>query len=257
MPFWFYEWYYNSSKLQVKSSKTVISTEIKQNGEILRILGSSNLFLNIYLMKKQIKYEIKNFLDLNLDNFISNHIFQDEQNVDDLLKWLQKKFNLKNYPYKIVCLDISHTSWNFPSWWLSAMLWWIINKKHFRQFKIPKELWWNDYDSLKYCIIKYFQNNQADLFIIDGWKWQLNIIDDLPNDIVLNVDFMSIWKWKARKRAWKLSWKSEVFFQKDKETIVDYWKFEDKLLLKLRDHSHDFANRYRKKQESINIKTNK
>lgn len=205
-------------------------------------------------MEKQTIKDIKNFLDINLDNFIANHIFTDEKNIDKLLKSLQTRLQLKNYPYKIVCLDISHTSWENPSWWLSAMIWWIISKKDFRQFKIPKELWWNDYESLKYCIIKYFQHNTADLFIIDGWKWQLNIVDDLPNNIVLNVDFMSIWKWKARKRAWKLSWKTEIFFQKDKETPVDYNNFEDKLLLKIRDYAHNFSNRYRKKQESIKFK---
>jgi len=61
-------------------------------------------------MKKQTIQDIKQFLDLNLDNSISNHIFKDEKNVDELLKSIQDKFQLKNYPYKIVCLDISHTS---------------------------------------------------------------------------------------------------------------------------------------------------
>jgi len=201
-------------------------------------------------MKKEIIQNIKNFLDLNLDNFISNHIFQDDQNIDKILKSIQKRFNLKNYPYKIVCLDISHTSWKNPSWGLSVMIQGIINKTHFRQFKIPKGLWWDDYESLKYCILKYFQNNYADLFIIDWWKWHLNIVDDLSNEIVSKIDFMSIWKWKARKRSWKISWNTEIFYQKDKETIVDYLNFEDKLLLNLRDHAHNFANRYRKKQEN-------
>ena len=205
-------------------------------------------------MKKETIENIKNFLDLNLDNFIANHIFKDEKNVDELLKSIQKKFSLKNYPYKIVCLDISHINWKNPSWWLSAMIWWMINKKHFRQFKIPEEIWWNDYESLKYCIIKYFKNNHTDLFIIDGGEWQLNIIDDLPNDIVLKVDFMSIWKWKARKRAWKIAWKNEIFYTKTKQIPVDYNSFEDKLLLKLRDYSHNFSNRYRKKQENINFR---
>lgn len=205
-------------------------------------------------MKKETIKNIKHFLDLNLDNFIANHIFKDEKNIDSLLKSLKNKFQLKNYPYKIVCLDISHTNWKNPSWWLSAMVWGIINKKDFRQFKIPKELWWNDYESLKYCIIKYFKNNTTDLFILDWWKGQLNIIDDLPNDIVLKTDFISIWKWKARKRAWKLKWDTEIFYTKWKEIEVDYDNIEDKLLLKLRDHAHNLANKYRKKQENINFK---
>ena len=182
-------------------------------------------------MKKETLKEIENFLNLNLDSFIANYIFKDEKNIDEILKNIQKKFNLKNYPYKIVCLDISHTNWKNPTWWLSAMKWWILSKKDYRQFKIPKSLWWDDYNSLKYCILKYFENNTTDLFILDGGKWQFNIIYDLPNEILEKVDFISIGKWKARKRKWKLEWKNEIFFTAEKEIEVDYSNFEDKLLI--------------------------
>ena len=201
-------------------------------------------------MKKSTIKEIEKFLDLNLDEFIASHIFKDEKNIDELLKSIQKKFQLKNYPYKIVCLDISHTSWKNPTGGLSAMKWAILSKKDYRQFKIPESLWWNDYDSLKYCILKYFQNNTADLFILDGGKWQLNIIYDLPNEILEKIDFISIGKWKARKRKWKLEWKNEIFFTVNCEIPVDYNNFEDKLLLKLRDEAHRFANKYRKRIEN-------
>jgi len=205
-------------------------------------------------MKQSTIEEIEKFLDLNLDGFIANHIFKDEKNIDDLLKLIQKKFNLKNYPYKIVCLDISHINGKYPSGWLSAMKWAILSKKDYRQFKIDSSLWGNDYDSLKYCIYKYFENNTCDLFILDGWKWQLNIINDLDNDILEKVDFISIWKWKARKRKWKLEWNNEVFFlQNWKEIEVDYNKMEDKLLIKLRDEAHRFANRYRRIQNKKNF----
>lgn len=202
-------------------------------------------------MKKDTKKEIEKFLDLNLDNFIANHIFKEEKNIDDLLKWIQQKLSLKNFPYKIVCLDISHSSWKNPVWWLSALLWWISSKKNFRKFKIPKELWWNDYESLKYCILKYSKNNETDLFVLDWWKWQLNIINDLPSDIVLKTDFISIWKWKARERKWKNEWLKEKIFTYDKTLNINYWNFEDRILLKLRDEAHNFANKYRKKLEKL------
>jgi len=204
-------------------------------------------------MKKETIKKIEEFLNLNLDDFISKHIFSDEKNIDKSLKNIQKKFNLKNYPYKIVCLDISHINGKNPTWWLSAMKWAILSKKGYRQFKIPQELGWDDYESLKFCILKYFQNNTTDLFILDGGKWQFNIIFDLPNKILEKIDFISIWKWKARKRKWKIEWKNEIFFTKDKEIEVDYSSFEDKLLLKLRDEAHRFANRYRKKLGDLEI----
>jgi len=191
--------------------------------------------------------QIKNFLDINLDNFIANHIFQDQKNLNDILKSIKNKFHLKKLPYKIICLDISHTNWKNTVWWISTMIWWILTKNQYRQFKIPTNLWWNDYESLKYCLIKYFQNNTADLIIIDWWKWQLNIVNNLPNKILLNTDFISIGKWKARKRYWKISGNNEIFYTFKKEIPVNYDNFEDKLLLKLRDEAHRFANKYRKK----------
>jgi len=127
------------------------------------------------------------------------------------------------------------------------MLWWILSKKNYRHIKIPEELGWDDYESLKYCLIKYFKNNTADLVILDWWKWQLNIVNDLPNEIVLNTDFISIWKGKARSRKWKISGQTEYFFTFKKQIPVDYNFLEDKLLIKLRDEAHRFANKYRTK----------
>ncbi len=200
-------------------------------------------------MKKTIIKEIWDFLEINLDNYIANHIFQDDKNLNEVLRNIQNKFNLKNFPYKIICLDISHTSWKNPSGGLSVMIWWILKKKEYRQFKIPKELWWDDYESLKYCLIKYFQNNTADLVVLDWWKGQLNIVNNLPNDIAGKVDFISLWKWNARKRWWKIVWNKEIFYTFEQEIPLDYDKFEDKLFVKLRDEAHRFSNRYRKIQD--------
>lgn len=202
-------------------------------------------------MKKETIKKIEEFLDLNLDEFISKHIFSNEKNIDEILKKIQNKFDLKNYPYKIVCLDISHINGKNPVGGLSAMLGGFLTKKEYRQFKIPKELGGDDYESLLFCINKYFKNNTTDLFILDGWKWQLNIVNKLDKNILKKVDFISIGKWKARKRKGKISWDKEIFFlPNEKEIKVNYNNFEDKLLIKLRDESHRFANRYRKNIQS-------
>ncbi len=202
--------------------------------------------MNIDLDNEILK-EIEKFLDNNLDNFIAQNILKDQKNIDELLRKIQTKFNLKNYPYKIICLDISHNSWQNPVGWISAMKWWFLSKKDYRQIKIPTELWGNDYESIKFCLNKYFENNQADLVIIDWWKGQLNTIFNLPNKILLKTDFISIWKWKARKRSWKLEWKHEIFYTLNWEIPVNYELLEDKLLIKLRDEAHRFANKYRTK----------
>ena len=195
--------------------------------------------------------EIEHFLDLNIDNLISTYVFKDEKNIDNLLKNIQKKFNLKNFPYKIICIDISHNSWENPVWGISAMIWWILSKRDYRHIKIPKELGWNDYESIKYCLNKYFQNNFADLVVIDWWKWQLNISYELPNEILLKTDFIALWKWKARSRKWKNSNYKEIFYTTEKEIPVNYELLEDKLLIKLRDEAHRFSNKFREKTRKL------
>lgn len=205
-------------------------------------------------MNKQDIEKIEKLLDLNLEDFISKHIFQDDKNINIILKNIQTELNLKNFPYKIICLDISHINWKNTSWWLTCLTWWFLNKKEYRYFKIPDSLSQDDYASLNYCLNKYFKKNTADLVILDGWKWQFNIVDKLDNNIVLNTDFISIWKWKARKRKWKLNWYEEIFFTINWEIKVDYNKFEHKLLLKVRDQAHNLSNRYRRIRTNLENK---
>ena len=211
--------------------------------------------MNLNIDKEKLD-EIEHFLDLNIDNLISTYVFKDERNIDKLLKNIQKKFNLKNYPYKIICLDISHNSGENPVWWISAMVWGILSKRDYRHIKIPTELWGNDYESLKYCLNKYFKNNFADLVVIDGWKGQLNIIYDLPNEILLKTDFIALWKWKARKRKWKNQNYTEIFYTVEKEIPVNYDLLEDKLLIKLRDEAHRFSNKFREKIRHKKLNSN-
>jgi len=210
-------------------------------------------FIMIDNLDSNIVSDIEYFLDKNIDNFISTTIFSDNKCINDLLYIIKNKLKLKNFPYKVICIDISHNNWQYPVWWISVMVWWILSKKNYRKIKIPNELWWNDYKSLKYCILKYFKNNSADLVILDWWIWQLNIIDYLPNEIVLNTDFISIWKWNARFRKWKIYWNKEYFYNKNFKISIDYSLFEDRLLIKLRDEAHRFANNYRLKLKSLDF----
>lgn len=226
-------------------------------------------------MKKATINQIKNFLDMNMQQFVSSSTFGSDSNIDKLLLSLQNKLVLKTYPYKIVCLDISHISWRNNSWWLSCMMWWFLTKSQYRQFKIPKEYAWDDYASIKYVINSYFslsskeqKNLDVNLFVIDGGKWQLNVITKLYEEfdsfklIFDKIDFVSIWKWQARERKNKLKGAQEKILSLTDdfqifEKEVDYQALEDKLLLKLRDEAHRFANRYRKIQWKTIRKTTK
>ena len=217
-------------------------------------------------MKKETIKKIKNILDINMQQLVSSTTFGDDSNIDKLLRSLQKKLLLKKYPYKIVCLDISHFSWQNNSGAISCALWWFLSKSNYRQFKISSSIGGDDYASIEFVISSYFalssqisKNMDIDLFVIDGGKWQLGIIKQLYDKnpkfkkIFENIDFVSIGKWEARWRKSKLSWKWEkIYLLTDDFQIhslnIDYNSLEDKFLLKLRDESHRFANKYRKTQ---------
>jgi excinuclease UvrABC nuclease subunit len=99
--------------------------------------------------------------------------------------------------------------------------------------------------------------NLPDLFIIDWWKWQLGILKELLGQerfqsIYAKVDFVSLGKWVARKTWWKLKWEKEKIFRFDdsfkiQQIDLDYDQ-ADKILVKVRDEAHRFANSYRKEQ---------
>ncbi len=208
---------------------------------------------------------IISLLDNSLESLILSTSMEKENMINEILSSLQTKYKLKNYPYSIECIDISHLSWDFVSAWLSSMSWGFLNKKWYRMYKIswlPK--WKNDdYFALREVLIRRFKNSKKqlpDLFIIDWGKWQIWIISKLVTkdkffeDIFKKVDFVSIWKWQARKISNKRIWaKEKLFFLNNQwKTYSKELNYDeaDKMLIKIRDEAHRFANRYRKIQMS-------
>ena len=211
----------------------------------------------IKLNKTQTK-EVVTLMDWFLDSYIITQSFKDENLLNDILKDIQEKYKLKNFPYRMECIDISHLSWSRTSGGLSGFLWWIPNYKLYRKYKINAKAS-DDYQALKEVITKRFKDKEdfPDLFILDWWKGQLWILKDLLKEerfqqVFKQVDFVSLWKWVARKTAWKIKWEKEKIFYFDSEMRIQNIDLEydqsDKTIVKLRDEAHRFANSYRKTQ---------
>ena len=106
-------------------------------------------------------------------------------------------------------------------------------------------------------------NNYPDLFILDGWKWQLWILRELLKQerfqrVYSKVDFVSLGKWVARHTWGKLKWEKEKIFKFNdsleiQQIDLDYDQ-ADKILVKIRDEAHRFCNAYRKEQMKFNGK---
>lgn len=222
--------------------------------------------------KKQ-RNEIKNLIENFFQSMITSSSFEKENLLGEILKSLKTKYNLNNFPFKIEALDISHLSGSNVSGWLVAMYGGLLYKKWYKNYKIKSLKKWqsDDYLSIKEIIYRRFSNfkkteqeNWPDLFVIDWWKWQLNVLKSIYdenkdfNEILNKIDFVSIWKWASRKRWGKIAGKTEKVYKFNQnfeiiEMEMDYDE-ADKLLIKIRDESHRFANKYRKKQEDLNFK---
>ncbi len=218
------------------------------------------------LLKKHIT-QLLLFSDWVFSSYISSHAFEKDSVMSSMLKEMKIRYRLESIPYHIECLDISHFWWEDASWWLSALINWLPFSKWYRHYKISKENAWDDYASLKEVLVRRFKLKvksidpnlmMPDLFIIDGWKWQLWIVKELEKefpllrDIISNwVQFVALWKWKARTRKWKSDWFVESIYLFNEDDIMSIpltYDTIDQLLIKCRDEAHRFANRYRKKQ---------
>ena len=236
---------------------------------------------NNFPWTKEDKSQMIQLFNNFFESYLVGKTIQWNSIMTDLLKTLQDRYHLSQFPYHIECLDISHLWWSRTSWWLSALIWWLPDKHHYRKYKIQGAKN-DDYLSLTEVLTRRFKLNEKNIskeenasvfpnvFILDWGKWQLSILENLikeyPNmkTILNDVQFCALWKWEARHKTniWKKSKKNEnLVWEKlyvRKNWIIQEYDFiydeADKLLIKLRDEAHRFANYYRKQQEHIAFK---
>ncbi len=215
-------------------------------------------------------WEIDTIAQTALDSFIISSSFEEENIMTGILEGLQQKFFLKEFPYHVECLDISHFGWKQTSGWLSCIQGWLPHKYGYRRYKIQSTDTGDDYQALREVVIRRFKLTKGNkkvedtsvypqLFILDGGKAQLWIIPELIKEypmlsaIMQKTQFASLEKWKARKRSNKKNISEMLHVLLDDWSVVSkpftYDKI-DQMLVKLRDEAHRFANMYRKKQAS-------
>lgn len=273
----FYEWklidvIINKQNKDDLDENSITSSLESELWNLIKIKHNKDNFIvspKIKINKTQSK-EVVELINWFLESYLVSESFKDENLLNDMLSEIQTKYKLKNFPYHMECIDISHLSGDRASGWLSCFLWWIANYNLYRKYKITTKSS-DDYEALKEVITKRFKDkidinqwhNLPDLFILDGWKWQLWILKELLkeerfNQVFQKIDFVSLWKWVARKTWWKLKWEKEKIFYFDsamniKSIDLDYNE-PDHILVKLRNEAHRFSNSYRKSQMKKDFK---
>ena len=223
------------------------------------------------------KLALINMLQWFFDSFVISSTLQWPWLHNQLLEQLQNRYRFKNFPNWIECIDISHMNGDRISWWLSCIVWWIPNKRKYRKYKIKSvSEQSDDYASLKEVMQRRFlwkeKSEYPDVFILDWWIGQLNVVKELCNEssefkeIFKKVDFVSLWKWEARRKSWIwlmskhewLIWERIYRFRDNKFSIEEIplvYDQADRFLVKLRDEAHRFSNSYREQQMKNELKS--
>lgn len=251
----------------------------KKNKNDIQITSKTFAKLGLKTMKELWKLG-ENFLESYI---ISQSLQEESTMINDMFATLKTRYGLKNIPYRIECIDISHLSGWWTSGWLSCLMAGLPYKKWYRKYKISgkqkaqSSKLENDYESLEEVLERRIKSwgELPNLLIIDGGKGQLGIVKKLCKNpqrkkIVSEIDIVSLGKGEARKKSniWKTKGPldkggnqggfgdqiSEKIYTLDNnlkihETAMTYDQ-ADKILLKARDEAHRFANSYRKKQMS-------
>lgn len=147
-----------------------------------------------------------------LESYIISQSLQEESTmINDMFATLKTRYGLKNIPYRIECIDISHLSGWWTSGGLSCLMAGLPYKKWYRKYKIKAKKS-DDYAALQELLERRMKSwaELPNLLIIDGGKGQLGVVKKLCKDperkkIVSQIDIVSLGKGEARKKSniWK------------------------------------------------------
>ncbi|MEE2694888.1 MAG: excinuclease ABC subunit UvrC [Pseudomonadota bacterium] len=227
----------NKKPIDIEILRTSISQGIKYNLSIrVPIRGKKKLLLRMVEENVDAALEKKNY---------------DRKHVSSILKNLQKKLKLQNFPKKIEIYDNSHLSGTNPVGAMVVFENYSFSKMLYRKFNInsPNKRINDDYLMIEQVVRRRFnistkwKENFPQLIIIDGGKGHLNKVTKVFREKkITNVDFISIAKGRKRNSG------DETIYTPDK--IIKFKKNEKELffLQRLRDEAHRFAVKSTKKR---------
>jgi excinuclease ABC subunit C len=245
------------------------------------LIPHNETFFYTKKQKKSTLQEIEKLSENLLENYIAKTSFEKENVMNDLLIELQARYHIKDFPYHIECIDISHLSGWRTSGWLSCFLGGIPHKYGYRRYKInchpelvsgsPEDsrdtelnsAWRNnsdDYAALREVILRRFKKDETTgsphLFILDWWKWQLSIISKIKKEFLEKKDnshrekifgtttFISLGKWAARKRSAKSIGEQEEIFYFNQQGAICSQKLLYDQVDRILTHIRDEAHRF-------------
>ena len=185
---------------------------------------------------------------LNLNRDIENYLNK-KKIVEDGLYTLYQKLNLKNYPRKIECFDISNIQGKDAVASMSVAVEGRPYKRAYRKFKITCKDTPDDFAMMREVITRRYskldKKDFPDVILIDGGLGQINAVGHILEKIGKNniADLLSLAK--RDEEIYKYGEESPYSFPKEWEAL--------KIFQRVRDEAHRFGITYHRKLRSKRV----
>lgn len=250
----FFKEYYSTLKLEYPDK--IVSNELEAVGEKelyeewLEILAQKKIKIS-YGKSAQGK-ELQMLADKNakvaLDNAKLAKMSKIRDDFNEIGSYLAEKLELKNFPYRMECYDISHIQGTNTVASMVTFINGLPKKSEYRKFKVRMtEGKPDDFLSMKEVLTRRLSHlgeekwAKPDLIIIDGGKGQLSSVIQIIEDLgVTGIDVVSL----AKKHE-------EVFLPKQSKPVILPRNSSALFLFqRIRDEAHRFAITYHRKLRS-------
>ncbi len=197
---------------------------------------------------KSRKKELVEMALLNLEKDIEKY-YNSKKVSEEALVELFKTLNLKKYPRRIECYDISNIQGSDAVASMSVAIEGKKKSSEYRKFKIRTKSTPDDFEMMREVMTRRFskleEKDYPDLLLIDGGKGQLNACGEIIYNLGLygKIELISIAK--REEEIFKLGESEPYIFSKRGETL--------KILQRLRDEAHRFGITYHRKLRSKRV----
>ena len=254
----FFREYYTNLKLEFPDK--IISKDLEEIGEKelyqdwLKILSGKKVSINYGRGKYTSLYELalKNATNV-LETAKLKKMAQIRDDFNEVGSYLAEKLQLKNFPNRIECYDISHIQGTNTVASMVVFQNGLPKKTAYRKFKVKStEGKPDDFLSMKEVLSRRLAKlgepkwEKPDLIIIDGGKGQLSSVMQIVEEFggVEDIDFVSL----AKREE-------EVFLPNQSESILLPRNSNALYLIqRIRDEAHRFAITYHRDLRSKKLK---
>ena len=229
----------------------IFQSEYEESDELIKEWLKIKKGQVIYTHYPKIDGRRKKLLDmayLNINKDVVDY-YNKKTVIEEGMDRLYRILNLKNYPRKIECFDISNTQGKDAVASMSVSIEGRASKKDYRKFKITCKDTPDDFQMMREVITRRYgkleESQFPDIILIDGGIGQINaageVLRELGKDGI--SDLLSLAE--REEEVYKYGEKEPYIFSKDQEAL--------KIFQRVRDEAHRFGVTYHRKLRSKRV----